>query len=119
MTNTINILLMSASIILAAYSYIFFFHAITSYNTTHINLITKIIFTLACIMFAVYGIGVQKSYDDHYATTIANGLAAVFSFITVLIKLVNIIEAKLHNMTEKEFYLKVILPKHKKNVENI
>jgi uncharacterized protein with PQ loop repeat len=74
-------------------------------NTVGINLPMYIIFTFACIMFSVYGLGmtIDKNISGGLPTMVSNLFCVAIAITTLIIKFKNLSRAKKAGMTELRY----------------
>jgi uncharacterized protein with PQ loop repeat len=85
-------------------------------NTLGINLPMYVLFVTSCTCFMIYGLGIMidttlgnmSRFGGGLPTLISNSFCVTIGLITLTIKLYNIHRAKQHNMTELQYWDKVI-----------
>ncbi|MDR2369068.1 MAG: hypothetical protein LBD63_00365 [Mycoplasmataceae bacterium] len=85
-------------------------------NTAGINLPMYIIFTFACILFAIYGGGMTADHNlsGGLPVLLSNAFCIVIAVITLVFKFINIRHAKKAGLSELQYWK----DHHQKETEN-
>lgn len=105
MSLAITILMTIGAVLISIFSLPNLIKVIKTKNTLHINLGMYIIFTLACLCFSIYGLGIvlDGNLGGGLPTCIANAICVIIAVITLGYKITNIKKAKSVNLTEAEY----------------
>ncbi|MDR0674921.1 MAG: hypothetical protein LBF36_01480 [Mycoplasmataceae bacterium] len=106
MLSITTIIMTIGAIFIAIFSLPNLINVLRTKNTASVNLPMYIIFTLACIMFAIYGGGMcgDNNLGGGLPVLISNIFCILIAIVTLTIKFTNLRKAKKARLTELQYW---------------